>query len=38
MMCESIKYDQEEKEGDLLNSNRMINLENLITNMDKVLV
>ena len=38
MLYESIKYDQEEKEGDLLNVNRIINLNNLITNIDKVLV
>ena len=24
MMCESVNYDQEEKEGDLLNGNRII--------------
>ena len=35
MMCESVNSDQEEKEGDLLNGNRIINLKNLITNMDK---
>ena len=34
MMCESVKSDQEEKEGDVLNSNRIINLKNLITNID----
>ena len=38
MMCESINSDQEEKEGDVLNGNRIINLKNLITNIDKVLV
>ena len=38
MMCESIKSDQEEKEGDVLNGNRIINLKNLITNIDNVLV
>ena len=38
MICESIRYDQEEKEGDLLNGNRIINLNNLITNIDKFLV
>ena len=26
MMCGSVKSDQEEKEGDALNSNRIINL------------
>ena len=38
MMCESVNSDQEEKEGDLLNGNRIINLNNLITNIDKFLV
>ena len=38
MICESVNSDQEEKEGDLLNGNRIINLDNLITNMDKFLV
>ena len=38
MMCESVHSDQEEKEGDILKSNRIINLKNLITNIDKVLV
>ena len=38
MMCESIKSDQEEKEGDVLNGNCIINLKNLISNIDKVLV
>ena len=38
MMCESVNSDQEEKEGDLLNGNRIINLNNLITNMDNSLV
>ena len=38
MMCESINSDQEEKEGDVLNGNRIINLKNLISNMDKFLV
>ena len=33
-MCESVNSDQEEKEGDVLNSNRIINLKNLITNID----
>ena len=31
MMCESVNSDQEEKEGDVLNGNRIINLKNLIT-------
>ena len=31
MMSESVNSDQEEKEGDVLNGNRIINLKNLIT-------
>ena len=38
MICESVNSDQEEKEEDLLNYNHIINLNNLITNIDKVLV
>ena len=38
MMCESVNTDQEEKEGDVLNGNRIINLKNLITNIDTFLV
>ena len=38
MMCESVNSHQEEKEGDVLNVNRIINLKNLITNIDKCLV
>ena len=38
MMCESINSDQEEKEGDVLNGNRIINLKNLFSNMDNFLV
>ena len=38
MMCESVNSDQEEKEGDLLNGNRIINLKDVITNIDNVLV
>ena len=38
MLCESVNYDQEEEEGDLLNSNRIINLMSLITNIDTFLV
>ena len=34
MMCESVNSDQEEKQGDVLNSNRIINLKNLITNRE----
>ena len=37
-MCESVNSDQEEKEGDVLNGNRIINLKNFITNMDTFLV
>ena len=38
MMCESVNSDQEEKEGDAPNGNCIINLKNLITNIDIVLV
>ena len=38
MICESVKSDQEEKQGDLLNDNCIINLNNFITNIDKNLV
>ena len=38
MMCESIISDQEEKEGDLLNCNRIINLDNFIMIIDKFLL
>ena len=38
MICESIKSDQEEKEGDVLNDKRSINLKNLITNIDNFFV
>ena len=38
MMYESANSDQEEKEGDVLNSNRIINLNNFITNIDIFLV
>ena len=34
MMCESVNTYQKEKEGDVLNGNRIINLNNLITNID----
>ena len=37
MMWESVNSDQEEKEGDVLNGNRIINLKDFITNMDKFL-
>ena len=38
MLCESVNSDQEEKEGDLLNGNCIISLNNLIINIDKILV
>ena len=38
MLCESVNSDQEEKEGNLLNGNHIINLKNLITNVDTFLV
>ena len=38
MLCEFVNSDQEEKEGYLLNGNRIINLNNLITNMDTFLL
>ena len=38
MMCESVNSDREEKEGDVLNGNRIINLKNFITNVNKLLV
>ena len=38
MMCESVNSDQEEKEGDVLNGNHIINLNNLITNINTFLV
>ena len=38
MMCESVNSDQEKKEGDVINGNRIINLNNLITNLDNFLV
>ena len=38
MMCDSVNSYQEEKEGDVLNDNRIINLKNLITNIDIFLV
>ena len=38
MLCESVISDQEEKEGDLLNGNCIINLNNFITNIDNVLL
>ena len=38
MMCESVNSDQEEKEGDVLNGNPIINLKNFIINIDNFLV
>ena len=38
MLCESVNSDQKEKDGDVPNGNCIINLNNLITNMDKILV
>ena len=38
MICKSINSDQEEIDGDVLNGNFIINLKNLITNIDNVLV
>ena len=38
MMHESVNSDQDEKEGDVLNGNHIINLKNLITNIEKGLV
>ena len=38
MLCESVNSDQEEKEVDLLNGNRIINLRTLITNMENCLL
>ena len=37
-MCESVNSDQEEKKEDVINGNRIINLNNLITNIDSFLV
>ena len=38
MMCDSINSDQEEKEGDVLNGNRIINLKIFFLNIDKFLL
>ena len=38
ILCESVNSYQEEKEGDLLNGNCIINLNNFITDIDKYLV
>ena len=37
-ICESVNSGQEEKKGDLINGNYIINLKNLITNIEKFLV
>ena len=34
MLCESVNSDQEEKEGDLLNGDRIINLKIFITKIE----
>ena len=36
MLCKSVNTDQEEKEGDVLKGNRIINLKNLSTNIEKL--
>ena len=38
MLCKSVNSDQEEEEGYVLKGNGIINLNNLITNIDKILV
>ena len=38
MICESVNSDQEEKEGDLLKGDIIINLNDLIIDIDKILV
>ena len=38
MMCESVNSYQEEKEGDVLNGNRIINLKDFIINIDTFLM
>ena len=38
MLCESVNTDQEEKERDVLKVNRIINLKNLSTNIEKFLL
>ena len=38
MMCGSINSEQEEKYGDVLNGNHIINLNNLNSNINKFLV
>ena len=38
IICEYVNSDQKEKEGDVLNGNCIIKLNNLITNIDKFVV
>ena len=38
MLCEYVNSDQEEKEGDLLNCNRIINLKSFIIDIDELLL
>ena len=38
MLCESVNTDQEEKEGDVLKGNRIINPKNLSTNIEYFLL
>ena len=38
MLCESVNTDQEEKEGDVLKGNRIINPKNFSTNIEKILL
>ena len=38
MICGSVNSDQEEKQRDLLNGNRIINLKRFITNIDDFLL
>ena len=38
MLCESVNTNQEEKEGDVLKGNRIINLKNLSINVEKCLL
>ena len=37
-LCESVDTDQEEKDGDVLKGNRIINLNNLRINIEKFLL
>ena len=38
MLSESVNTDQEEKEGDVLKGNRIINPKNFSTNIEKILL